>query len=108
MFSMNEKIFAAVIYLDFRSGNRIFPQHNLSVKADTFPGSITPFILLPAVHPFFLYKQVQKKKKKIPKLLIKSKLITKSPCQVIFSKASLFGRDTYSEVGWTQLTTITF
>ena len=36
---------------------KISPQHNLSVKADVFPGSITPFILLTELHPFFLRKQ---------------------------------------------------
>lgn len=35
---------------------------NLSVKADVFPGSITPFILLTALQPFFLCEHIQKNK----------------------------------------------
>lgn len=36
---------------------RLISVFNLSIKADAFPGSITPFIRLTVLHPFFLKKK---------------------------------------------------
>lgn len=47
----------------FKLKGQICRQHNLSVKAEVFPGSITPFILLMALHPFFLHKQLKNNNK---------------------------------------------